>query len=67
MRFSKALNRPDTGFPLGTKHEVTGSKQHEIYMPNVNLTLAYPTQTISYWLALGLALGNYRLVLGIIG
>ena len=31
---------------LATQHKGTGNKQHEIYMPNANRTLMYPTHTI---------------------
>ena len=40
------------------------NKQHEIYMPNANQTLAYPTQTIFYLLTLGVALSAPGFTLG---
>ena len=43
----------ETGFGLGTQHKQNGHKQHEMYMPNTNPNLAYPTRTIFHRLALG--------------
>ena len=42
-------------------------KQHEMYVANVNQTLAYPTQTIFHWLTLRLTLGPQGLALGLQG
>ena len=41
---------------LASLWEGTGNKQHEIYMPNANPILAYPTQPIFHLVRLGLAL-----------
>ena len=38
-------------FTYPTRNKV--HKQHEMYMANANQNLAYPTQTIFHWLALG--------------
>ena len=54
---SKAHIPPEIVFTLGTQREGAGNKQHEMYMPNANPTLAHPTRTIFHWLALGPALG----------
>ena len=48
----KACFPPETALALGTQREQKQDDQHEIYMPNANTTLAYPTQTIFHRLAL---------------
>ena len=49
----------DIAFALGTQRDQKQDKQHEIYMPNANPALAYPTPPIFHLLALGVGIvGN---------
>ena len=66
----KAHISPENTFLLGTQRKQKQDKQHTIFMPNANQTLAYPTQTIFYLLALsllGFVLGRPTLALGLKG
>ena len=51
---NKACISLDIVFALGTQHDQKRDKQYEIYMPNANLTLVYPTPPVFHLLVLGL-------------
>ena len=51
--FASAYIPLDIAFVLGTQRDQKRDKQHEIYLPNANPALVYPTRTIFHWPALG--------------
>ena len=53
----------DIAFALGTQQDQKRDKHHEIYMPNENPALAYPTRIIFHWPTSGVSIGgnaNFR-------